>query len=71
MHGILRATSNLEKGNRVMLKTFEALNEAVKNPKYSFRKADNQPKKALKHRYERRKIKEYLHLGDWLTEEAV
>jgi len=45
--------------------------DAVKNPKHSFRKADNHPRKALKHRYERRKIKEYLHLGDWLTEEAV
>ena len=54
-----------------MLKTFEAINEVIKDPKFPFRKAENQPKKALKHRYERRKIKEYLHLGDWLTEEAV
>ena len=54
-----------------MLKTFEAINEVVRNPKHPFRKAENQPRKALKNRYERRKIKEYLHLGDWLTEEAI
>lgn len=54
-----------------MTKTLESMNDAVKNPKQSFKKADHQPKKALKHRYERRKIKEYLHLGDWLTEEMA
>jgi hypothetical protein len=54
-----------------MIKTLDAIDEAVRNPKHPFRKADNQPKKALKHRYERRKIKEYLHLGDWLAEEPA
>jgi hypothetical protein len=54
-----------------MIRTFEVMSEAIRNPKHPFRKADNQPKKAQKNRYERRKIKEYLHLGDWLTEEAV
>jgi hypothetical protein len=47
------------------------MNDAVKNPKHSFKKSDHQPKKAMKHRYERRKIKEFLHLGDWLTEETA
>ena len=54
-----------------MTKSFEAINEVVQNPKHPFRKVDNQPKKPRKHRYERRKIKEFLHLGDWLTEEAI
>jgi hypothetical protein len=54
-----------------MAKTFDAINELIRNPKHPFRKTDNHPKKALKNRYERRKIKEYLHLGDWLTEEAI
>jgi hypothetical protein len=54
-----------------MTKTLDVINEAVRNPKHPFRKIDNQPKKALKHRYERRKIKEYLHLGEWLTEEIA
>lgn len=54
-----------------MSKTLETMNDAVVNPKYSFKKTDQQPKKAMKHRYERRKIKEYLHLGDWLIEEMA
>src|ERR1700722_17078798 len=54
-----------------MMKTMEIISEAVRNPRHPFRKADNQPKKAQKNRYERRKIKEYLHLGDWLAEEMA
>ncbi len=54
-----------------MAKTMEVMSDAVRNPRHPFRKADNQPKKALKHRYERRKIREYLQLGDWLAEETV
>ena len=54
-----------------MMKTLEVIGEAVRNPKHPFRKTDNQPKKAQKNRYERRKIKEYLHLDDWLAEEMA
>jgi len=49
-----------------MTKSLEVITEAVRNPKHPFRKVDNQPKKPLKHRYERRKIKEYIHLADWM-----
>jgi hypothetical protein len=56
---------------RAMIKTLEAITEAIRNPKHPFRNVDNQPKKAQKHRYERRKIKEYLHLTDWQEEQAV
>ena len=45
--------------------------EAIRNPKHPFRKVDNQPKKPLKHRYERRKIKEYLHLDEVVSGEAA
>ena len=69
--GILHARLILKKGHRAMMKTSDAISDAVRNPKHPFRKADNQHKKALKHRYERRKIKEYLHLGDWLSEEPA
>ncbi len=48
-----------------MTKSLEVISEAVTNPKHPFRKMDNQPKKPLKHRYERRKIREYLHLREW------
>jgi len=54
-----------------MFKATEVISEAVRNPKFSFRKTINQPKKPQKHRYERRKIKEYLHLADWLEEELA
>jgi hypothetical protein len=73
--GILYAYFNAEGsfGERqtMMKTTMEVISEAVRNPNHPFRKTDNQPKKALKNRYERRKVKEYLHLGDWMTEEAV
>jgi hypothetical protein len=51
-----------------MMKMLEMVGEAIHDPKYPFRKIQHQPRKSLKHRYERRKIKEYLHLEDWLTE---
>jgi hypothetical protein len=54
-----------------MMKTMETISEAIRNPKHPFPKTEHQPKKALKNRYERRKIKEYLHLGTWLAEEMV
>jgi len=54
-----------------MTKTLDVITEAIRDSKHPFRKADDRPKKAQKSRYERRKIKEYLHLGDWLTEEAT
>jgi hypothetical protein len=56
-------------GNQGMTKSLEVITEAVSNPKPPFRKVDSQPKKPLKHRYERRKIKEYLHLADWMAME--
>lgn len=54
-----------------MTKTLDVITEALKNTKHPFTRTENRPKKAQKHRYERRKIKEYLHLGEWLTEEAT
>ena len=54
-----------------MTKSLEVISEAIRNSKNSFRKLDNQPKKPLKHRYERRKIREFLHLRDWISGEAA
>ena len=56
---------------KAMTKSLEVISEAIRNPKHPFRKVDNHPKKPLKHRYERRKIREYLHLGEWATGEAT
>ena len=54
-----------------MTKSLEVIIEAVRNPKHPFRKVDNQPNKSLKHRYERRKIRSYLHLKEWASGEAA
>ena len=55
-----------------MTKSLEVITETIRDSKqHPFRNAENRPKKAQKHRYERRKIKSYLHLGDWMTSEAT
>ena len=48
-----------------MTKSIDAIIEIVRNPKPSFRKTADRQAKAQKHRYERRKIKEYIKLSDW------
>jgi hypothetical protein len=53
-----------------MTKTLNLIQETVRNTKHPFRQADNRPAKAQKNRYERRKIREFLRLGDW-TEQAA
>jgi len=57
-----------EKGKRIYTKTLDLITEIIRNPKHPFRKADDRPVKAQKHRYERRKIKEIIRLGDWGAE---
>jgi hypothetical protein len=70
--GDLHAWLNLKTvRDQAMTKSLEVISEAIRSPKHPFRKVDNQPKKPLKHRYERRKIREYLHLGDWVAGEAT
>ena len=61
----------LAKKGIAMTKTLEMITEAIRGSKHPFNKIENLPKKAQKHRYERRKIKECLHLSDRITEEAV
>jgi hypothetical protein len=66
--GLLRACLSWNnESKQAMTKSLEVISEAIRNPKHPFRKVDNQPKKPQKHRYERRKIREYLHLGDWVS----
>ena len=54
-----------------MIKTIDVLTESIKNAKNSFRKVENRPKKAQKHRYERRKVNEFIRVGGWAAEEQV
>jgi uncharacterized protein YqiB (DUF1249 family) len=51
------------------MKTIEVMGEAIRNQKHPFRKAEHHSDKSLKNRHERHKIKEYLNLNDWLTQE--
>jgi len=48
-----------------MTKTNELLSEVLRDPKHPFRAVGDRPKKPMKHRYERRKARECLKLGDW------
>lgn len=42
--------------------------DSVRNHKNTFRLADMRSSKVQQSRYERRKIRAYLRLGDWLAE---
>jgi len=53
-----------------MPKTLEVISDAIRNTKHPFRQVDDRPGKPKKHRYERRKIKEYIKLGDWVEKSA-
>ena len=48
-----------------MTKTLDLISEIIRSPKHSFRQVDTRPAKSHKHRYERRKVKEFIKLGDW------
>ena len=53
---------------QAMTKTLEVITDVVRNTKHPFRQVDDRPGKPKKHRYERRKIREYLKLADWVSD---
>lgn len=57
-----------EKGSYAMTKSLETITEAIRNPKHPFPQVADRPDKPHKNRYERRKVKQYIQLGDWVTE---
>ena len=57
--------------NEVMIKSLNLLTEFIRDARPILRQLDNRPKKASKHRYERRKVREFLRLGDWAEEAAL
>jgi hypothetical protein len=63
--------SAVTRKENAMMKTLEVMGEAIRNPKHPFRKTQHHSKKSLKNRHERRKIREYLQIGDWLAEEMA
>jgi hypothetical protein len=52
-----------------MTKTLDVISEAIRNPKHPFPQVVDRPEKQQKHRYERRKVKQYIQLGDWRNSE--
>lgn len=58
-----------KKGQSDMTKTLEVISEVVRNPKHPFPQLADRPDKPHKNRYERRKIKQFLHLGEWGAEQ--
>jgi len=63
--------SREERIDLLMTKTLEFISDVIRNPKHPFPQADNRPDKPQKHRYERRKIKEYIKLADWMAEKIA
>jgi hypothetical protein len=58
----------MQKGTVAMTKSLDLITEVIRSTRHPFRQADNQPDKPHKNRYERRKIKEFIRLGDWAGE---
>ena len=54
-----------------MTKTMNLIQDTVRDTKHPFRQSDNRPAKAQKNRYERRKIREVLRLGEWRAEQRA
>ncbi len=51
-----------------MTKSMEVISEVVRSTKHPFRQVADRPEKSQKNRYERRKVKQLMNLGDWLEE---
>lgn len=52
-----------------MKRTIDLMTSATRHTRLHLRGLDLRPHKSLKHRYERRKVRECLRLGDWFAEE--
>ena len=53
-----------------MSKNNDLISETLRDPKHPFRAVGDRPRKSQKHRYERRKAREFLKIADW-TDDAV
>jgi hypothetical protein len=56
------------KGEYVLMKTAGMMVDLVRTQKHPFRQADMRITKMQQNRYERRKVREFLRLGDWMAE---
>jgi hypothetical protein len=51
-----------------MRKPIDLVAESLRHVRFPARIPDDRSHKSLKHRYERRKVREYLRLGDWFAQ---
>jgi hypothetical protein len=51
-----------------MSKTLDVIADVIRSTKHPFPQVADRPDKPHKNRYERRKVKQYIHLGDWAAE---
>jgi hypothetical protein len=52
----------------VLMKTADMMVDLVRTQKQLFRMADMRITKMQQNRYERRKVREFLRLGDWVAD---
>ncbi|MCC7377628.1 MAG: hypothetical protein IT581_23405 [Verrucomicrobiales bacterium] len=53
-----------------MAKSHQQIAEVVQSHRYHLKNVDSRPQKAHKHRYERRKIREFIRLSDWAGDQG-
>ncbi len=53
-----------------MIKSLDQISEAIHSSKLLLHQVDDRPNKPQKHRYERRKIKEYIKISDWTSDQS-
>jgi hypothetical protein len=53
-----------------MTNTSELIDEAMRTSR-SLRRYEGHPTKAKKHRYERRKVRFFIRLGDWNEDDSI
>jgi hypothetical protein len=49
----------------------DLISETLRDPKHPFRAAGDRPRKSQKHRYERRKAREFIKITDWSLDTAT
>ncbi len=54
--------------SQLMTKSLDMIAEVIRNRKHPFPQVADRPDKPQKNRYERRKIKQYIHIGNWAEE---
>lgn len=48
-------------------KPLDHIDEVIRNPKHPFRQVADRPDKPHKNRYERRKVREFIRVGEWMS----